>query len=212
MIKNVVFDIGGVLTKFDPNDYLSPFEFEKKKSLQLNNAIFKSPAWRDYIIGKVDKNQFKEIVIRANANLREEIAFVLSDENTKKLLPPLDEGIALLKELKGRGYNIYILSNIVGASLEYFKKSFEDVTQLLSGGIYSCEVGLHKPDEKIFNLLLNRYNLKPQETMFLDDSFKNVEAAKALGINGILCQPLKDVTAFENVKKFIDGMENENLV
>ncbi len=135
MIKNIIFDIGGVLTRFDPNDYLSPFGFEEQKSKALNFAIFKSPAWKDYMIGKVDKNQFKEIVIHDNIHLKKEIEFILDDKNTSKLLPPLAEGVEFLKSMKGEGYKIYILSNIVGASLEYFKNNFTDVLDIIDGSL-----------------------------------------------------------------------------
>ena len=199
MIKNIVFDIGGVLTRFDPNDYLSPFGFEEEKSRALNFAIFKSPAWKDYMIGKIDKNKFKEIVARENENIRQEVEFVLDDKNTSKLLPPLEEGVQFLKSMKREGYNIYILSNIVGASLEYFKNTFQDVLECVTGGVYSCEVGLRKPDDKIFEYLINKYNLVPSETLFLDDSLKNIEKACSLNIIGHHCLPLKKEGVFEEV-------------
>ena len=211
MIKNIIFDIGGVLTRFDPNDYLSPFGFEEEKSKALNFAIFKSPAWKDYMVGKIDKNQYKEIVIHDNAALKKEIEFILDDKNASKLLPPLTEGVEFLKAMKKEGYKIYILSNIVGGSLEYFKNNFTDVLELIDGGVYSCEVRLRKPDEKIFKFLLNRYNLTPSETLFLDDSFKNIEMARSLNIVGHLCQPLKAEGVFEEIAQKYDLINEKSL-
>lgn len=208
MIKNIIFDIGGVLTRFDPNDYLSPFGFDKEKSKALNFAIFKSPVWKDYMVGKIDKNKFKEFVVYNNKKLKKEIEFILDEKNAPKLLPPLTEGIEFLKTMKREGYKIYILSNIVGASLEYFKNTFTDVIDIIDGGVYSCEVGLQKPDEKIFELVLKNYHLVPSETLFLDDSLKNVEKACSLNIVGHLCQPLKRDGVFEEIIKthnLIDG-------
>ncbi len=211
MIKNIVFDIGGVITRFDPNDYLSPFGFDKDKSKALNEAIFKGVAWKDYMVGKIDKNQYKKMVVEENLHLKDYIEYILDDKNTSKLLPPLKEGVEFCKAMKKKGYNIYILSNIVGASLEYFKNSFEEVTECLSGAVYSCEVGLKKPDEQVFKLLLDRYNLVPSQTLFLDDSFKNVKKARELNINGELCQPLLNKNAFQEIAQKYN-LINENEI
>lgn len=201
MLKNAVFDIGGVLTVFDPNDYLSPFGIEPEKAEVLNKAIFQSPHWKDYMIGKINKQQFKSLVCLENPGLKKEIENVLADENTHKLLPPLSSGIEFLKSCKRAGLKIYILSNIVEASLEYFKSSFKDVTSILDGGVYSCEVGMRKPDENIYKLLLNKFGLVPEETVFFDDSQRNIDAACKIGIEGMLCVPLKQEGIFEELEK-----------
>ena len=200
MLKNAIFDIGGVLTVFDPNDYLAPFGIEADKAEALNMAIFQSPHWKDYMIGKVNKEQFKSFVCLENPDLKVEIQNILADENTHKLLPPLNEGIEFLKKCKRAGLRVFILSNIVEASLEYFNSSFKEVTDILDGGIYSCEVGMRKPDEKIYKYILEKYDIKPEETVFFDDSQRNVDAACKLGINGILCVPLKHEGVFKDLE------------
>lgn len=134
MIKNIIFDIGGVLTGFDPNDYLGPFNFDEQTSKALSNAIFKNENWKKYMIGEISSTEFKRLAVQANPTLKAQIEFVLAPENTYKMLPRLEEGISFLKNMKLAGHNIYILSNIVDDSLSYFKSNFGDVTKLLSGG------------------------------------------------------------------------------
>lgn len=205
MIKNAIFDIGGVLTAFDPNDYLSPFGFDDEKSKALNQAIFKNDSWKDYMIGKINKQQFKQIVLSKNPDLKNDIEYILADENTNKLLPPLKEGIEFLKNCKRAGLRIFILSNIVEASLEYFKSEFTDVTSILEGGVYSCEVGMKKPDKKIYEFLLKKYDLKPEECVFFDDTQKNIDAACELGFKGLLCAPLKQKECFKDIKEQLNS-------
>ncbi len=70
MIKNIIFDIGGVLTEFDPNDYLSPFGFDQELSCTLSEAIFKNQFWKSYMVGHISPSQFKRAVITAHPELK----------------------------------------------------------------------------------------------------------------------------------------------
>lgn len=203
MIKNIIFDIGGVLTEFDPNDFLSPFGFDEETSKTLSNAIFKNEFWKSYIVGKISSTQFKSACININPQLKEQIEYVLDKKNVSKMLPKLAKGVSFLKKMKADGYRIYILSNIVEDSKLYFKENFQEVTQILDGAVYSCEVHLKKPDEEIFKLLLRNYDLRPQECLFLDDSKKNIEKAKELGILSVLCQPMLNGEVFEKVETIL---------
>ena len=75
------------------------------------------------------------------------------------------------------------MSNISIDSYEYV--SSYDFFNYIDGGVYSYEVKVSKPNELIYKILLQRYNLVPEETIFIDDSLKNIEAAEKLGINGV---------------------------
>lgn len=204
MIKNIIFDIGGVLTNFDPNDYLGAFGFSEEEAPKLSKAIFKNQHWKDYMVGLISPEDFKRNVIENNLELKDKIEYILAKENSYKMLPPLKEGVELLLSLKQKGYNIYVLSNIVKDSLDYFKSNFIEVLNSLSGAIYSCEVHLKKPDPKIYQLILDEYNLKADETMFLDDSKTNIASACELGIHGILFNPVIDKEVVEKVKKMLN--------
>lgn len=90
---------------------------------------------------------------------------------------------ALIKELK-RNYRVALLSNQNSDAHSVFEKKF-GLTDLFDEQIVSGRVGVKKPDQKIFQVLLNNSKAKPQETVFIDDDAANVEAAKKLGIIGI---------------------------
>ncbi len=92
-----------------------------------------------------------------------------------------EEMTKILGELRQRGIQLILLSNIFIRSPEYFKKSF-DFLKLFDKLYFSSDTGLVKPDPRAYELVLRENNLKPEEVVFFDDGARNVEAAKALGI------------------------------
>ncbi|MBQ1300039.1 MAG: HAD-IA family hydrolase [Erysipelotrichaceae bacterium] len=88
----------------------------------------------------------------------------------------------LLEELSS-DYDLYLLSNMSFPEKEHFVS--EPVYPLFKGTLFSCDAGLLKPDPAIYQLLLDRHGLKPEETLFFDDSDRNVETARALGIHAV---------------------------
>ena len=104
-----------------------------------------------------------------------------------------------LKELKAKGYNIYILSDLNEDSFKYNKQF--DFFNYVSGGVYSFEVGTTKPNRNNYETLLKKYNLLPEESIFIDDNIDNVNMANELGINGI------QFVALDIVKKQIEKLE-----
>lgn len=110
---------------------------------------------------------------------------------------PIEKNIEFVKEIKKRGYKLYILSN-------FHKKAFRRIERLYNldsifdGKIVSFEVNLLKPEKEIYEVLLGKYSLNPDETIFIDDTFENIVAAKKIGIKGI---ELKDFNELENILK-----------
>ncbi len=124
------------------------------------------------------------------------------------MLPPLQSGIDFLLKVKRQGYNVFILSNIVQDSLDYFKENFTEVTSVLNGAVYSCEAHLRKPDEEIYRHILSKYNLVAEETMYLDDCYKNALAACKLGIKGIHCTPIQKENEFDRIASLLEETTN----
>lgn len=111
----------------------------------------------------------------------------------------------LLKLLKKNGYDLYYISNWDKKSFEkYEAKGIFNFRKHFKGGIVSYEVEIEKPDNRIYELLLGRYNLNANECLFFDDKPENIKAANAIGIHGILFN--------QSVVKDIMGMKpyNEN--
>ena len=97
-----------------------------------------------------------------------------------------------IKKLKERGYHLYLLTNITEDSYHYIYHLI-DIHQIFDGGIFSYQEHLIKPDDAIYQLLLERYHLKKEETIFFDDKKKNVDKANQLGIKSFVFTSIQDI-------------------
>ena len=91
----------------------------------------------------------------------------------------------LIDSIRERGYKVYFLSNMSEHAIGSNPDAF-DFTERMDGGIYSCHVHMIKPDEGIYRKLFEKYDLKPEECLFIDDTPVNIAAAKRLGMKAIL--------------------------
>ena len=186
MIKNIIFDIGGIILD-DSDDNLSKVLGEDVSSLisKIHGPIFK-----EYLAGKIDYssylNSFK------NDFDYEKIKYLLSKDNFYKTLPLLKNNYDYIKSLKNKGYILYLLSNITKESYEYLK-TIIDIDSIFDGGVYSYQENILKPSKEIFELLVCRYNLNKNETIYFDDMNKNIVAGNEFGIKSILFKSIDDV-------------------
>ena len=107
----------------------------------------------------------------------------------------------LLTDLHEEGFRLYGLTNWGHKFWLVYKKY--SIFQLLDGQVVSGEEHVVKPDPKIFNILLNRYGLNPEESIFTDDRAENVEGAQQLGIHGIVFQNAEQLR--EEIGKLVRG-------
>ena len=103
---------------------------------------------------------------------------------------PNTETMKLAKELKEKGFKLYILSNIAKSTFEYFSKTYEFFS-LVDGAIVSANVGVKKPDAKVFELLIKEYSIMPEECLLIDDDDTNrtFETANSMGFFGRRVEP-----------------------
>ncbi len=183
MIKNIVFDIGNVLAGFAWKEFYQSFGYCEEINEKLAKATVKSEFWNELDRGELDDEQLLEGFIRNDPSIEKEIREVF--QNVEKMIVRYDYAIPWIKELKGRGYGIYIISN-------FSRKAHAECVDALDflketdGGILSYQEKMIKPAPEIYQLLLRRYGLKAQECVFIDDTAKNVEAAVREGMKGII--------------------------
>ena len=164
MIKNIVFDIGKVLAYFEPEKYVDSLEYDKDIREKILSAVFYNPLWAEFDRGAMSTEEFEEAFV-ANA-------------------PEYEEQIRETFRNMGGGYGLYIIYNYA----EYMFKKTKHKLQFLSyldGAIFSYQHKVIKPNKVIYEVLLNKYKLKAEECVFIDDRLENVEGAKALGFKGI---------------------------
>ncbi len=182
MIKNVVFDIGRVMIEFDWEQYLCGL-FGAQTAKIVSDAMWGTDAWNELDRNVLSMDAVLALFI-ANApdyalQIREAMRRI---GGCPKMMPYAVEWV---KELKAKGYQVYYLSNY----FEYLMRERPDVlefTKYMDGGIFSWQEQIIKPDPEIYQRLMQRYLLKPEECVFIDDSPKNIAAANALGMHGFL--------------------------
>lgn len=107
----------------------------------------------------------------------------LFDVDFFEILQPIEENVKLLPKLKEK-YNLYILSNFHQPAFEHIFKKY-DFFRLFDGHTVSCYYYLLKPEKEIYDTLIEKFNLIPEETVFIDDSKVNIDACEKEGIRGI---------------------------
>ena len=180
-IKNIVFDLGRVLIKFEPKEYIEQNVPEEKRE-DFYNGIFGSTEWlmldRGTLSYEDAKKIFKERVPGAGKQIDR-----LFDVDLFEILQPIEENVKLLSKLKEK-YNLYILSNFHQPAFEHIFKKY-DFFRLFDGHTVSCYYYLLKPEKEIYDTLIDKFNLIPKETVFIDDTKVNIDACEKEGIRGI---------------------------
>ena len=183
MYKSIVFDLGGVMVDFAPRAYLVDRICNEEIEEQVYDLTFGSEEWKQLDAGLVSRFDGNQAMLRnAKAAGREfEVQGVLDD--WMHILRPRRRMQELVRKLKSRGYCVYCLSNIPEDVLDFLTE--RDLKGLFDGGVASCEVHINKPDPRIYKALLDKYQLKAGESVFIDDRLENVQAAFRLGFAGI---------------------------
>ena len=202
MIKNIIFDFGGVLLDWNPR-YLYKSYFNNDEEMEHFLADICNGEWN---IRQDAGRPFAEAVKELQAKFPEYAeAIQMYDDDWEKMLKcELPESIDLLKELKFMGYGIYGLTNWSAEKIGYAFANYSFFS-LFDGIVVSGVEKVVKPDRKIYEILLERYSLKPGECVFIDDNQDNVDMAKVLGINTIRFDNIG------NVKEHLETLLNKQL-
>lgn len=182
MIKNVIFDVGGVLMDFDTHALTLDLTGNQADADILHREIFDHPDWISTDRGIPESAVLQSMKSHLPAHLH-----AAADETLTRWdewLTPVQEINELAREVHNLGCQVYILSN----TSEGFYRFCERIPAwpLVKGCILSFEEKLLKPDPEIFRRLLTRFGLAPGECFFVDDSHLNIEAARWCGLKGEL--------------------------
>lgn len=186
MIKNLIFDIGGVIIKeieAKAFDYLS-----EKEQDELNKIVFYNKRIRELLLGNVTCQEYKEQLLNENSKYKKEIQDLLDINKQDIFLPKDEQMVELLYKIKNK-YNIYFLSNMIDITYEYLNDFLSD----FNGGAYSFIENSKKPDKEFYLKLIDKYNLNKEESVFFDDKLNNVLVARELGLKAIEFKSIQDV-------------------
>ena len=183
MIKNIVFDIGNVLTYYTWEKHLRSFGFPEEIYERVLNATVKNPAWNEFDRGVLSDEEVTALLIQNDPGVEREIRRMM--ENVSGLVTKADYAIPWLTELKDKGYHVYYLSNFSYKARRECRDAL-DFIPYMDGGILSCEEKLVKPQPEIYRRLTEKCGLQAQACVFLDDMPVNVQAARDEGMQGIV--------------------------
>ena len=182
MMKNIIFDLGNVLIKFSPENFMKKYVAEENRE-KFFNVVFKSREWAELDRGTLSYDEVIRIFSEGVPEEKEAVK-ILFDHKIMDTLSPIEENIGIMRELKKNNYSVYILSNFHQPAFEYIKENWDFIKEF-NGGIVSCYCHYLKPQAEIYKLILKKYNLDPKETIFIDDTLINVTGCEEQGITGI---------------------------
>jgi epoxide hydrolase-like predicted phosphatase len=182
-IKVILFDLGGVLFTHGTTilaEYIAKKHSKNQKDVyQLLNYSDIGNAYRE---GKITRDEFWD---RFKHNLKIKSDTDDLEQKWIDVYELIEEVRQIIKEL-GKKYRIYFLSDqarerVMGAEKRY------NFIQLFHGGIFSYEVGVRKPNSRIYEIAIEEIGVKPEEILFIDDKTINLPPAEQLGMQTLLC-------------------------
>lgn len=191
MIRNIIFDIGNVLTDFRWRDFLRDKGFSEDMIARIAKASVQNVLWRELDRGVWSWEKLMQAFIAEDPEIADELHRAF--DNMQDIVTIREYAIPWVKELKSKGYRVWYLSNF-SRKIEMECEGALAFRRDMDGGILSYQDQLIKPDAAIYQLLLKRYDLAAQESVFLDDTVENIEAAERLGIHGIVFQNKEQAT------------------
>ena len=184
MIKNILFDMGGVLLDFDPDKFVARLGLGAEDGTVLVREIFRSAEWVALDRGSVTEEEaFASMCARIPARLHGAAREVFANWDKPRL--PYPGGYELARDLSGNGYTLYLLSNAGVRHREYWPDL--PVSEFFGDRLMiSYRYQLLKPEAEFYEKAFELFSLDRRECLFIDDNACNVEASQRIGLDGVV--------------------------
>jgi putative hydrolase of the HAD superfamily len=195
-IKNIVFDVGDVLVDFRYRDLMRDLGFDENAVEFLSKNMVETEFWHELDLGIKTNADGVEKFTKEFPQYKDEVLKFWN--NLQGIVKEYDYAAPLIKSLKEAGYKVYILSNYPEETYEMHWPTFKFL-EYTDGRIVSAFEKMTKPDERIYRLLEERFGIKLEESIFIDDRAVNIEAASKLGMTAHLFTGYDDLIDFLNI-------------
>lgn len=190
---NIIFDLGNVLIEWNKEKILSKICKNDLEYNLFNQFVFQSNLWIDLDNGKISLEFLgNQLIDEMGHQYQDQIHELVW--NWFNYVDLYDEVYELIKQLKKKNFQIYVLSNTSSIFHILLDSVLSKVSSVLNGYVISCEVKMMKPQKEIYLSLVNKYQLDIKDCIFLDDLEENVEAARTLGIKAFQIKERKEIS------------------
>ncbi|MCR5033424.1 MAG: HAD family phosphatase [Lachnospiraceae bacterium] len=202
MIRNIIFDIGNVLTDFRWQDFIKDRGYDPEVTERIGKATVQDDIWHEFDRGVLSFEELLQRFADNDPEIGQQIRETFAD--VTDLVVKRDYAIPWIRSLKDRGYKVFVLSN-------FSEKAYHECADALSflpetdGGILSFQDKVIKPYPEIYKLLLDRYGLIADECVFIDDTPRNLPPAENMGIHTIPF--ITKEQAFADLEKILQKRE-----
>lgn len=186
MIKNIILDIGGIILDDSSNNLSKVYGKDMK---EISMKIYRG-GFEKCLLGKLSMTEFSDSF--TDDDDYQYIKEILNPTNQSIMNPLMKDNFEYICTLKDKGYHLYLLSNLTKETYDYLSSTI-DIDSYFDGAIFSYKVGLMKPNKEIFKLIIEKYNLNLDETIFFDDRERNVIASNEVGLKAILFRSIEDI-------------------
>jgi len=198
-LMDIILDMGNVLLEWNKDKILKAVAKTQKDYLILDKAIFQSGLWERLDLGTLTREELVDKVLSLLGDIyKKKVEEVIW--NWPAYIDIYTEVLPLLVRLKEKGHRIFVLSNTSPVFYELLKDQLAPLEKILDGFVLSCDIKAIKPDRKIFEEILHKYQLDPANCVFLDDIADNTKIAESLGIKAYQVKQRSDVV--DILKKF----------
>jgi putative hydrolase of the HAD superfamily len=183
-VRNVIMDLGGVMLEWNPDHLLTPFQPEPELRRQLRASLF-GHDWRMFDRGQLTEAELLGRLEICTGQSRDTVVAIVAA--ARACLREKPETVKLVRMLRQRGFNLYCLSNMPSPFYEHLRRR-HDFWDVFHGVVISGEIQMMKPEPEIYLHLLERFDLRAHESVFVDDLQANVDAAKRVGLHAVRFQ------------------------
>lgn len=181
-MMNIIFDLGGVIFSWNPAQIIQKVFTLPDEQNFIRSEIFGHADWLDLDRGTLDRAEAIQRAIGRTGFPPQRIEALFGQ--IPYALVPIPETLELVQEVKQAGHKVFVLSNMHQVSFDRLEREYP-IWDLFDGKVISCHINLIKPEPEIYHFILHEYHLRPEETIFIDDTEVNLEAAGRLGITPI---------------------------
>lgn len=201
-IKNIIFDLGGVLIHLQPAYTEAAFcalVGDRKEFARISKLLIANRVFDDFETGDLSEEAFIKALQEHNSHAVTRAQ--LETAWNAMLLNIPQKGLDLVKELREKGYGVYLLSNTNSIHLKAFREivaaehGIQDFDALFDKAYYSHLIRARKPNVEAFQYVLEDAQLDPSESLFIDDNAPNLVGARGAGIHTLLHPANSDIKA-----------------